>query len=174
MPFTAFHMGPGLAIKAVAGRRFSLLAFGVAQVVMDMEPLIGMVRGAAVLHGPTHTYLAALVLAVLVAAICPWASRALLQRFHRELRFYRLDWLVEEPTWQGHAVLSGALLGTLSHVLLDSFMHADITPLAPWSDSNVLLAGVSVDTLHGLCVLSGALGALGWVARGWLSRGKAR
>lgn len=55
MPFTPFHMGAGLALKAVAGRHFSVLTFGIAQVAMDIEPLVGMLRGAAVLHGPTHT-----------------------------------------------------------------------------------------------------------------------
>ncbi|MCB1770876.1 MAG: hypothetical protein KDJ31_14465 [Candidatus Competibacteraceae bacterium] len=42
MPFTPLHRGPGLAIKALAGRRFSLLTFGIAQVAMDIEPLIGL------------------------------------------------------------------------------------------------------------------------------------
>ena len=52
MPFTPFHMGAGLALKAMAGRHFSVLTFGMAQVAMDIEPLVGMLRGAAVLHGP--------------------------------------------------------------------------------------------------------------------------
>jgi hypothetical protein len=44
-----------MALKILAGRRFSLISFGVAQVVMDIEPLIGILRGSGVLHGPTHT-----------------------------------------------------------------------------------------------------------------------
>lgn len=32
MPFMHLHMGTGLAIKALAGRRFSLLTFGIAQI----------------------------------------------------------------------------------------------------------------------------------------------
>ncbi len=62
MPFTPFHMGPGLLVKAVAGRHFSILTFGIAQVAMDIEPLMGLMRGATVLHGPTHTYPAACVI----------------------------------------------------------------------------------------------------------------
>ena len=46
MPFTPRHLGPGFAIKALAGRHFSLLTFGVAQVTMDIEPLVGLIRGA--------------------------------------------------------------------------------------------------------------------------------
>ena len=59
MPFTPFHMGPGLAIKAVSGRYLSLMVFGFSQVAMDIEPLVRMIRGDAVLHGFTHTYLGA-------------------------------------------------------------------------------------------------------------------
>ena len=46
-------MGPGLAIKAVTGRHLSLLVFGVSQVVIDVEPLVRIIRGDAVLHGFT-------------------------------------------------------------------------------------------------------------------------
>ena len=48
MPFTPFHMGPALALKAVTGRHFSVLVFGIAQVAMDVEPLVGMLRNADV------------------------------------------------------------------------------------------------------------------------------
>jgi hypothetical protein len=46
VPFTPFHMGPGLAIKAVTGRHLSLLVFGVSQVVIDVEPLVRIIRGS--------------------------------------------------------------------------------------------------------------------------------
>ena len=51
MPFTLLHMGPGLAVKGFGGRYFSVLVFGIAQVAMDIEPLIGIIRDADVLHG---------------------------------------------------------------------------------------------------------------------------
>jgi hypothetical protein len=63
MPFTPFHMGPGAAVKAVAGRYFSLTVFGFAQVAMDIEPLLRIVRGDAMLHGFTHTYAGATAIA---------------------------------------------------------------------------------------------------------------
>ena len=53
MPFTPLHMGPALLLKAGADRRFSLFAFGCAQVLMDIEPLLGLFRHAPVLHGRT-------------------------------------------------------------------------------------------------------------------------
>lgn len=63
MPFTPLHMGPGLAVKAVCGRYFSLMVFGFSQVAMDIEPLVRIIRGDAVLHGFTHTCLGATLIA---------------------------------------------------------------------------------------------------------------
>jgi hypothetical protein len=60
-------MGPGVLVKAVAGHHFSLLVFGFAQVLIDIEPAVHMVRGDAVLHGMTHTYLGATGMAVVAA-----------------------------------------------------------------------------------------------------------
>jgi len=51
-------------------------------------------------------------------------------------------------------------VGTYSHVLLDSVMHADLRPLAPFAETSALLGIVSVGTLHLLCVFGGVLGAL--------------
>jgi len=51
-------------------------------------------------------------------------------------------------------------VGTYSHVALDSLMHADMRPLAPWSNSNGLLQLVSLGALHLACVLSGLAGVL--------------
>ena len=165
MPFTPFHMGPGLAIKALAGPRFSLLTFGIAQVAMDIEPLVGMLRGTDVLHGPTHTYLAAPFIAVAAAVVSPWVCRPILRRWNRELIHYRLDGFVESESFAPGPGLAGALAGTLSHVMLDSIMHADIAPLAPWSGSNALLGFVSLGALHQLCVAAGLLGVAGLFAR---------
>ena len=64
MPVTPFHMGPALLVKAAAPRRFSLVIFGVSQVAIDVEPLVGLFRGAAVLHGFSHTLTGATLVAI--------------------------------------------------------------------------------------------------------------
>ena len=58
------------------------------------------------------------------------------------------------------AAITGAFVGTYSHVALDSLMHADMRPLAPFSETNALLHLVSLGALHLGCVLSGLLGVL--------------
>lgn len=174
MPFTPLHMGAGLAIKALTGRHFSVLSFGVAQVAMDIEPLIGIIRGADVLHGPTHTYLGAIVIAVLAAAVSPPICRPILRRWNRELAFYRLDWLLTPESFARMPVIAGAFAGTFSHVALDSIMHGDIRPYAPWSDSNGLLGLISIEALHLWCVAAGLFGIFGWVALKWFGRREGR
>ena len=163
-------MGPGLAIKALAGHHFSILTFGIAQVAMDIEPLVGLVRGSVVLHGPTHTYVAALVIALLVAAIAPFVCRPILRRWNRELVFYRWPWLVEADSFAPVPVIAGAFAGTISHVIFDSIMHSDISPLAPWSDANGLLGLIPIAALHQFCFLAGLLGAGGWFFVAWRKR----
>ena len=158
-------MGPGLTIKALAGRRFSIIAFGIAQIAMDIEPLVGLIRGSQVLHGPTHNYLAALAITVVVAFLSPTIGRPILRRWNHELSFYRLAWLVETDSFAPVPVLAGASAGTLSHVILDSIMHFDVSPHAPWSSANILLGLISTDTLNQFCVLAGLLGVVGWVFR---------
>jgi len=109
VPFTPFHMGPGLAIKAVVGARFSVLTFGLAQIAMDIEPLIGMIRGSTVIHGATHTYLAAIFIAIVVAVIAPFICCPVLRRWNRELSFYGLAWLTAAESLSAGPVITGAI-----------------------------------------------------------------
>ncbi|AGX88619.1 hypothetical protein Cenrod_2565 [Candidatus Symbiobacter mobilis CR] len=158
-------MGPGLALKALLGGRCSLGAFAVAQVAMDIEPLVGMLRGAEILHGTTHTVWAALLIAALVAPATPWLAGPFVRRWNRELLHYHLPWLIEPETFSSGAVVCGALLGTLTHLALDSVMHADMHPLAPWTASNPWMGAMSIPTLHTLCLLSGVVGMVVYVLR---------
>ena len=170
MPFTPFHMGPGLAIKAVAGRHFSVLVFGIAQVAMDIEPAIGMMREAPVLHGWTHSYIGATAIGIAVLLLAPVLCRPILRRWNRELGHHRLGWLKSDEDIGWTAAATGAFLGTYSHVVLDSIMHADITPLSPWSQANGLLGCVSLDALHVACVAAGVFGVAAWIAAGLWQR----
>ena len=109
MPFTPFHMGVGLAAKAVGGRHFSVLTFGIAQVAMDIEPLIGMLRQSPVLHGPTHTYLGAVPIALVAAALTPWLCGPLLRRWNHEVVHYGMPWLQETVSWKPRVLVVSAL-----------------------------------------------------------------
>lgn len=164
MPFTPFHMGPGIALKAVTDKYFSLIAFGVAQVAMDIQPLVGMLRGAAVLHGWTHTYLGAALIGAVVALITPALFRPILRSWNDIASEERLEVSQTSIRIRWGAAATGAFLGTFSHVALDSLMHADMHPLAPWSDSNTMLDKLPVARVYAVCVITGALGTILWFA----------
>ena len=171
MPFTPFHMGPGLAVKAVCGRHFSLMLFGFSQIAIDIEPLVHIIHGDNVLHGFTHTYVGA----TLVAPVALFVGRPLCQFL---LKYWTPDpdsgflhWLRGPRVISWPAAIAGAFVGTYSHVFLDSVMHADMHPLAPLSQANALLRAIPTGLLHVVCVLSGVAGMLLLIAV-FLVRGK--
>jgi hypothetical protein len=163
MPFTPFHLGPAAAIKAAAPRRFSFLVFGFSQVLIDLEPAYYMLQGQAFLHRFFHTYVGATVIGVAALVIgkpvCTWALRlwhALAGRAGAAGEPARIA--------LGAAAL-GAFIGAYSHVLLDSVMHSDIRPLAPFSQANPLFRVISLDALHTLCMVGAILGLAGLALR---------
>lgn len=161
MPITPLHFGPAFLAKAVAPKHFSILAFGFTQAVMDLEPVYYMVQGLWPIHRYIHTYLGATLIAIFTVAlgkpllergIQVWNGRFALGRWKRLRTAPRISWL---------AAISGALFGGYSHVLLDSIVHFDVRPFAPWSDSNGLLNLMSISQLYLLCA---GLGIFGGVA----------
>ena len=163
-------MGAALIVKPGLNRTFSVITFGLAQVAMDIEPGVGMLTGADVLHGPTHTILGALVIAYLVMLIAPSVCNYLLKKWNKEITYHRLPWLVQPETTSKTAVTMGAFFGTLSHVVLDSLMHHDIQPFMPFSPANPLEGLVSHDGVYQLCAIAGVFGAVIWVAMQWFGR----
>jgi hypothetical protein len=149
MPFTPFHLGPGIAFKAIGGRHFSFMVFGGSQVLMDIEPLIGILTHKPILHGPTHTLLGALVIGTLAGTIGKPISAAVLRWL--SIPHYSLTWT---------ASFVGAYAGTFSHVLLDAIMHSDMSPWWPIAVGNQLLGQISLSHLHMACTIAGLLGAI--------------
>lgn len=163
MPVTPLHMGPGMAIKALAGERFSLTMFGVAQAAIDIEPLVGLIRGTPELHGWTHTYVGATVIAAAVLALARPACIRIVRWWNAELRRNGVDWLATRDGIGWGAAAAGAFVGTWSHVALDSIMHLDMVPLRPFAGGNALLLATTVDTLNLACLLAGIAGLAAWV-----------
>jgi hypothetical protein len=165
MPFTPFHLGPGCAVKVLASGRFSLTVFGFANVAMDVESLVYLLRGEGVRHGAGHTLLGA----TLIGGISALAGRPLCQRlldlWVPAPRDHFLCWLRGPRVLTWRSAVVAAFLGTYSHVLLDSMIHADVRPFAPFDERNPLLGLVPFGAMHLLCVGVGVLGLLGLVVR---------
>ncbi|NOQ16525.1 MAG: hypothetical protein GQ581_05660, partial [Methyloprofundus sp.] len=152
MPFTPFHMGPGVLIKALLQSSFSLMIFGWAQIIMDIQPLIVLLTGEGHLHGFSHTYIGASLLAVVAALTGKHLSEFGLVI----LGVAKKDNPIKIVWW---VVVSSAFIGTFSHVVLDSIMHTDIEPFYPLSLPNKLLGIITIEQLHKLCLYSGLAGA---------------
>ncbi|MCQ4167406.1 metal-dependent hydrolase [Tahibacter harae] len=167
MPFTPFHLGPGLALKALGGERFSLIGFGLVQVAMDMEPFLGLINDWPVLHGWTHSLLGATAIGVLVGLLTPRLGQPLLRIWNDRWRDEGLPGFAAGERPGRNAALAGALLGGWAHVALDAVMHADLHPFWPWSEARPLLHLLSLSALHRACVAAGAAGAAVWLWRGW-------
>lgn len=170
MPFTPFHMGVAMLAKPVAKDRFSVLAFGLSQIAMDIEPLVGMLSGRVVLHGWSHTVVGALVIGSAVAVTAPPLLRRMVKLLYGEARTHGMSWIMDSTPPTHTAIWSGAILGTLSHVFLDGFMHDDMRPWAPFSQAESWLGFVGHDTMYILCAAAFVVGASVWMVDRWRRR----
>jgi membrane-bound metal-dependent hydrolase YbcI (DUF457 family) len=128
----------------------SFIAFCTANVLIDLESLYNLRNDRYPVHEFFHTYLGASIVIVATFVLFVAARKA----------GGRLPDLFEWKQLTRLQVLLGAAAGAYSHVVLDSIMHGDMAPLAPFSQSNTLLAVVSLETLHWFCAISGLLAAL--------------
>jgi hypothetical protein len=152
VPFTPFHFGPGLLLKSASPRRLSMAAFVAAQVVIDVESLYWLLRGAWPVHRLLHTFLGGACVGVGVAVVLRAFARTPVGQ-----RLAQRSGLTGE--FETVPVFVGSLVGGLSHSVLDGIMHADIQPLRPFSEANPLLGSLDLFNLHLACVVTGFLGA---------------
>jgi membrane-bound metal-dependent hydrolase YbcI (DUF457 family) len=159
VPITPFHFGPGATLNAVAPRHVSFVAFCAANILIDVESLYNLASQRHPVHAFFHTYLGASLVSIAAGTFFV-AARWLAGRF----------WLPDVFRWRDlslRQVIIGAALGAYSHVVLDSVMHTDMQPLAPFSSANLLLGAVSLSILHIACFVLGLVGVLGVTLR-WL------
>jgi membrane-bound metal-dependent hydrolase YbcI (DUF457 family) len=145
-------MGPGILIKSILQGSFSLMVFGWTQIVMDIQPLIVLISGEGHLHGFTHTYVGAILVAIFAAFTGKYISEFGL----KILRISKNENPISIVWW---VVFLSAFIGSFSHVLLDSIMHSDVEPSFPFTLDNKFLGLISVSILHKLCLYSGLVGA---------------
>lgn len=149
MPFTPLHLGIGTCFKAAQNQRFSWVIFAGAQVLMDVEPLLGLIFNWDTLHLYTHNLLGAL----LIGGVAVLWGRPIGQFTLKKLSYK--NWKI---TWR--VAIYSALIGSFSHVLLDALMHADMYPFFPLSMKNPLLHLVDYTVIFWGCVLSLLIGAI--------------
>lgn len=142
MPFTPYHFGPGLMTKSIFGKNFSIIAFAISQVLIDLESLYYLLKHASHVHRLLHTYLGATLIVFCTVIL----TKLILKMLNMPTNWF--------------AIIFASIFGAYSHILLDSIMHADIRPFYPILESNHLLRIIEIPLLHELCVYSGMLGLI--------------
>jgi len=152
MPFTPFHVGPGTLVKGLMPRRFSLSAFALSQVVIDLESLYHLLRHEWPVHRILHTLPVATAAGVITAVVLYFVGPALATPL---VVMSRSGLQSELAFWP---LILGGFLGGSSHSVLDGVMHSDMRPLLPFGAHNPFLSVVSLTTLHLGCLIAGGVG----------------
>lgn len=151
-------MGPGLALKACFQGGFSLMIFGWSQILMDLQPLFAVMTGIGELHGISHTYVGASVIAVIAVYTGKPISEYIFRRLRSELSEFSIRFIAIPTTISFKIAFVSALIGVYSHVALDSLLYYDIKPLFPFSDANGLLNLLRGETVYWVCIVLGVVG----------------
>ena len=160
MPVTPFHVGPAAIIKAVFRDKFSITVFSFSQILIDLQPLFAMLGADIELHGISHTYIGATVIAIISILLGKPFCQFFLNGWNRHLSANKNSILIVKASISWKVAIMSAFIGTYSHILLDSIMHADLQPFYPAQITNHLLGLVAIDSLHILCAIAGGMGAV--------------
>jgi hypothetical protein len=152
--FLPFHFGPGIAIKSLMPRQFSLSIFAFSNLLMDVEPLYRMWFIKIPIHVYSHTLAGALLIGVFSALAGRFVLFRLWQVYQHMTHASELFQISKRQAW------SSATVGVTSHLLLDATMYQDIHPFAPFSDANPLLILDWMLPIHFACLLAATLGML--------------
>lgn len=157
MPFTPFHLGPGLLLGVLLYRHLNLGTVLAASIAVDLRTVLvffGVLDGP--LHGALHTFALAPVTGIA-------ASAALYKARERLRPVYEAFHLETGDPWNANAL--AGVVGSWVHVLLDSFLYTDM-PLVVFS-GNPFLGTLGVLEVYGLCAFALLAGAalLPWRAR---------
>lgn len=151
MPITPLHLGLIPVINRIAKTEVSTKAFIIANILTDIPVLmyfymaqVQEMGGPAVVGTPhsvvTHTFIGALVLGVLLSLFS-----------------------IRSKAWW-----LGCLTGTLTHVLLDMFVHPDVAPFSPLTQWNPFY----LESAHAVLTVILTVG-VSWLAVEWVDRRRA-
>ncbi|HEY7734363.1 MAG TPA: metal-dependent hydrolase [Nitrososphaera sp.] len=126
-----------------------MAALLLGSVAIDAEPIYCLLNNCQ-LHGILHSYVGAAAFSLAVVSVLIYVGRKHLQKLSLQLG-HAQDYSLK-------SIISGTLVGASSHVLLDSFMHFDVTPFWP-SPENPFLRIVDSGTNYLITIVGFVAGA---------------
>ena len=160
-----------MTIKAAAPRHFSIVVFGLTQIVVDLEVLWYLLQRDPPLHRFWHSFLGATVVAAVLAILGKPISQFIKQIWNgiaRSCGFVDLT-VVVRTSWSSSVI--AAVVGAYSHIVLDGLFHRHLEPLIPWSTRNPFVGIISPAMLQTLCVVLGIIGLVWFFGRQARNRG---
>lgn len=142
MPLTPFHWSV-LVLGFAFFEWFYLPALVVSSVAMDVEPFYFLFispNSDGSLHGFFHTLVGATVLAAVVAFLLAKGRN----RFDNALALAKIG----QEKLSNRKIYFSSFVAAYSHILLDSFMHADVKLFWPFSNSSHFLKIFSVSQVY--------------------------
>jgi len=152
VPLTPFHVVAVWPLYVRWPRRWDLLALSMGAIMSDLEvvTVYPIVRtweaGRGIMHSILGVFTVNLLLAVLAARyFVPWLAGRLDHRFPGKgwRMFAGHDIVTDRKRW-GITVTS-AIMGGLSHLGLDVFMHYDTPLLWPWRSVPIAAVPWAID-----------------------------
>ncbi len=161
MPITPFHIIAAAPIKAIIPRHFSWSIFTLTNIFIDLEPVTYFIFTGI----PSHKFFHSILGATLVGFVSALYFRKLcgnyIMKWNKNLHPIDRKWLeVGNSKINLSEAVLGGLIGSWSHLLLDSMMHHDIKPLWPFSSSNSMLLLMSPNSILYICLGLFSLGVL--------------
>jgi len=123
MPLTPLHLGPGILPGFVCHKRLDIVALALGGVILDIECIYKILIGEHLLHaGFSHTFIGAITMGMSIGLVLyPLNSRV------KQLK----HWLRIEQRSSLSMIISGSIVGTVSHVFLDAFLYPEMEPFYP-------------------------------------------
>ncbi|NWF94853.1 MAG: hypothetical protein HXY34_01790 [Candidatus Thorarchaeota archaeon] len=151
MPFTPYHLGPGLLVGLCLFSVLDLTGLLIGSVILDVEPLLVITLNWPLpLHGLAHTYLGATAVGTVTTVVLYLMQRPLSSI---------TSTLLPHSVSSFHRLFFSVLLGAYMHVFLDSLLYPEMNPLFPIL-GNPFLGLISSQTVSAICLWSGAAGSV--------------
>jgi membrane-bound metal-dependent hydrolase YbcI (DUF457 family) len=156
MPFTPYHLGPALLFGVLLFPIVDIAALLLSSILVDVEPLYVIIFAPGLpYHGILHTYIGATGIAILNAVIL-WFLRDWTRQI---LAIFKID-----QNSSFIRIFGTSLLGTYSHIFLDSFVYPEMNPFFPLM-GNPFLGFVSSAAVYQFCTICFFLGVVLYLVR---------
>lgn len=151
-----------MLVKAFSPRQFWLSSYIAANILIDIEVLYYLSRNDPPIHRYLHTYVGGIAMGLVAGLLMFGVIQILCRVLPAHSRW--VERVIQTPKrrllWQS---LVAGLIGGVTHILLDSFMHAEMNPFWPFVDGNTLTGMISMGALHiGLAAI-GFFGLIFWL-----------